>query len=132
MRGKAAWTILATVTANKLKRDIVRNVANIMLANEADIKKIEKILSRMGRAASARNQLAHASYSLTYERKKFFLRVMSVDAQEDPSLFHYELFGKSNLLNIKRQFEELRNDVGALAFEMKKAKRRRRLESWKV
>lgn len=51
MRVHAAWAALGTVTANKLKRDIVLNVARIMLARAEDVAKIEKILARMARAA---------------------------------------------------------------------------------
>lgn len=131
MRMKAAWTILVTVTANKVRRDIVKNVADIMLDNKKDICKIEKVLARMATAAATRSQLAHASYSLVHDRK-YRLRVMSVGAQEDPSLFCYQLFSKSDLLNIKRQFEDLGRDVSDLSFEMKKARRRMRLEVWKV
>lgn len=100
MRVHAAWAALGTVTANKLKRDIVLNVARIMLARAEDVAKIEKILARMARAARNRNYLVHASYGLSFSRR-FKLRVLSLDAQEDPAIVHYQEFSESDLLNIK-------------------------------
>ena len=49
MRVHAAWAALGTVTANKLKRDIVLNVARIMLARAEDVAKIEKMPSQNGK-----------------------------------------------------------------------------------
>lgn len=76
MRHAASATILATVTANKVKRDIVRNVAGAVLATQRDVKAVDKILSRMARAAKVRNHLAHASFSLMHDGQQLCLRLL--------------------------------------------------------
>ena len=132
MRHVAADVILGTATSNRLKRDIVLNVARVILARAADLKGVEKILARMARAASTRNQFAHAGFGLHHERGRFYLRVLSLDAREQFGLFTYEYFSKKDLENVKNQFAALRNDTVSLAFVLKKARRRRRIESWKL
>jgi hypothetical protein len=122
-RTKVAWAILSTMTSTRLQRDVVLNTAGLVLAKKADFLKVERILKRVGTASHRRNQFAHSAFS-AYPSIPLRLRVMSMSGNEDPALIHYEAYSASDLRNFVSQFKMLSMDVQALAFEMRKARRR--------
>jgi hypothetical protein len=121
-RAHHAVVILSTVSANKVRRDIINNIAGLVLAKEDDLVAVEKILSRISGAAKLRNKFAHGLQSIHPERPKW-LCLMSAAPEQKMPLMHYELFSARQLKNFERQFDALARDISELVFPLRKAKR---------
>ena len=57
---QTAITILNTLSGAKLRRDIIQNVANLILSDQKDRKSVERILKRHARTAKVRNTIFHS------------------------------------------------------------------------
>lgn len=109
--------ILFTVNSNKVRRDIIQNVATNALTDDTFQNQIKSLLRRIGKAAKKRNDLLHA----------LWLHIPEFGTFQFTSTALQPLSGKPVTLDqLKRlydQIEALTNDLTLLSVRLSHAKK---------
>ena len=121
-RHRLAYALLGTVTANKIRRDMIRNCALATFESQSHVKEIERILSRTARAAKRRNAIAHGLLGAHSEHPDK-LTVMQSSPSARPAMIHYTLHRLSELRRISSDFDTLAVDISDVAQKSRKARR---------
>lgn len=118
-----AQVILGSLQANRPKRDLIQNCANLSLISDAKLKLVERILRRTAKAASKRNFLAHgmAGHHQKYPEN---ITVMGVAADLKPALQHYLSYTEKDLIALRDTIKSIAEDAHAIAPAIWRARRR--------
>lgn len=117
-----AHAVLGTVTANKVRRDMIRNCALATFESQSHIKEIEKILSRVARGGKRRNAIAHGLLVAQSEYANK-LMVMQSSPNAGPFTHYYTLHSLADLRRISSDFDILAGDIFNVAQKSRKARR---------
>jgi hypothetical protein len=119
-----ASSILGSVVANKLRREIISNCARIAYSDEADVKAVETMLARHAKGARVRNMFDHSSITIHPEHPRALCLI-----SQTPGWTQYEIITAADLKRFENQFTQLREDFGALRVRLEKASRAELLDS---
>lgn len=118
-----AQVVLGSLTANRPKRDLIQNCANLSLLSDLRVKQVERILRRTTKAASKRNFLAHgaASYHQKYPDR---VTVVGYSADLKPALGHYLSYALEDLITLRKTIDAISADAQRIAPSIWRARRR--------
>lgn len=123
IRQAEASVILGSLTANRTKRDLIANCANLVLVSDARLKQVERLLRRTGKAASKRNFLAHGQ-GLYHQKYPDRVTVSGVSADLKPALHHYQSYAEPDLRQLRDTIDKIAEDLQAIAPQIWRARRR--------
>ena len=118
-----AQVILGSLAANRPKRDLMQNCANLSLTSDAKLKMVERILRRTTKAASKRNFLAHGMAG-HHQKHPDRITVSGVSADLQPALRHYLSYRKKDLLDLRDTIRAIASDAEKIAPTIWRARRR--------
>lgn len=121
-----AHSIMGTVTANKVRRDMIRNCAIATFESQSHFKAIDRILRRVAKAAKRRNAIAHAMIGGHSEHPDK-LCVLQSSPDTGPFIHFYMLHRLADLRRMSSDFEVLAGDI----FEIAQKSRKQRRQPWR-
>ena len=107
---QTAITILNTLSGTKLRRDIIQNVANLILSDLKDKKSVEKILKRHARAAKVRNTIFHSVIAFNPDAGDSVTLVATVPTGRAALMTSFTIKMR-DLNRFEKQFRGLAKDV---------------------